>query len=57
MVPLVTLVMLVAGGGGRCRAQRVPGLETDKRNEPSYFGLSLSVPTNERLVPLLPRPE
>jgi hypothetical protein len=37
--------------------RRVPGLETDKRNEPSYFGLSLSVPTNERLVPLFPRPE
>ena len=37
--------------------RRVPGLETDKRNEPSYFGLSLSVPTNERLIPLFPRPE
>ena len=45
------------GYGGRYRAQRVPGLETDKRKEPTYFGLSLSVPTNERLVPLFLRPE
>lgn len=30
----------------------IPGLETTKRQEPSYFGLSLQVPTNN--VPLLP---
>jgi hypothetical protein len=38
----------------------VPGLETQKRNEPGFFGLSLSVPTNDKSlipVPLLPRPE
>jgi len=34
--------------------RRVPGLETDKRDPPSYFGLSLSVPTNKSLVPILP---
>jgi len=33
--------------------RRVPGLETDKRDPPSYFGLSLSVPThNKALVPV-----
>jgi hypothetical protein len=33
--------------------RRVPGLETDKRDPPSYFGLSLSVPTeNKSLVPV-----
>jgi hypothetical protein len=33
--------------------RRVPGLETEKRNTPSYFGLSLSVPTrNNTLMPL-----
>jgi len=40
-------------GDGR----RVPGQETVKRQEPSYFGLSLSVPTNNKSifpVPLLP---
>jgi hypothetical protein len=37
--------------------RRVPGLETDKRDPPSYFGLSLSVPTNNKSlvpVPILP---
>jgi hypothetical protein len=35
-----------------------PGLETVKNNEPSYFGLSLSVPTNDPLfLPLLRPPE
>ena len=39
-------------GDGR----RVPGLETIKRQEPSYFGLSLTVPNNDKSilpVPLL----
>ncbi|MBM3528771.1 MAG: hypothetical protein FJX62_11830 [Alphaproteobacteria bacterium] len=30
----------------------IPGLEARKRDDPSYFGLSLQVPTNN--VPLLP---
>jgi len=37
--------------------RRVPGQETVKRQEPSYFGLSLSVPNNNKSifpVPLLP---
>jgi hypothetical protein len=34
--------------------RRVPGLETVKRDPPSYFGLSLSVPTNDKS--LLPAP-
>jgi len=37
--------------------RRVPGQETVKRHEPSYFGLSLSVPTNNKSIfpaPLLP---
>ena len=37
--------------------RRVPGLETDTRNPPSYLGLSLSVPTNDKSivpVPVLP---
>jgi len=37
--------------------RRVPGQETVKRQEPSYFGLSLSVPTDNKSffpVPLLP---
>jgi hypothetical protein len=34
-----------------------PGLETVKRQDPSYFGLSLSVPTNDPLfLPLLRPP-
>jgi hypothetical protein len=40
--------------------RKVPGLETDKRNAPSYFGLSLSVPTSDKSIlplPLLPRRE
>jgi hypothetical protein len=40
--------------------RRVPGLETEKRAQPSYFGLSLSVPTTDKSiipVPLFPRPE
>jgi hypothetical protein len=39
--------------------RRIPGLENTTRNEPSYFGLSVSVPTrgNILLPPLLPRPE
>jgi hypothetical protein len=39
--------------------RRIPGLENTTRNEPSYFGLSVSVPTrgNGLLPPLLPRPE
>jgi hypothetical protein len=40
--------------------RRVPGLETEKRNTPSYFGLSLSLPTQQNSlipVPLLPRRE
>lgn len=41
-------------GDGR----RVPGLETTKREAPSYFGLSLSVPTNDPgFLPLLRRRE
>ena len=38
--------------------RRVPGLETVKRDQPSYFGLSLSVPTHDNSllpVPLPPR--
>ncbi len=38
----------------------VPGLETQKRNEPGFFGLSLSVPTLDKSlipIPLSPRPE
>jgi hypothetical protein len=38
--------------------RRVPGLETVKRDQPSYFGLSLSVPTHDKLLiptPLAPR--
>ncbi len=39
-------------GDGR----RVPGLENTTRNEPSYFGLSLSTPTNGVIpLPSLPR--
>jgi hypothetical protein len=33
--------------------RRVPGLEADKRNDPSYFGLSLSMPThNNSILPV-----
>lgn len=36
----------------------VPGLETVKRQDPSYFGLSLSVPANDPgFLPLLRRPD
>jgi hypothetical protein len=35
--------------------RKVPGLETTKRNEPSYFGLSLSVPANDPGFFRLPR--
>ena len=40
--------------------RRVPGLEAEKRNPSSYFGLSVSVPTNSNSlipVPLFPRRE
>ncbi len=38
--------------------RRVPGLETTKREQPSFFGLSLSVPTIDKsLMPSLPRPD
>ena len=41
--------------------RRAPGLEAVKRDPPSYFGLSLSVPTTDKslipLLPIIPRPE
>lgn len=40
--------------------RRVPGLEVEKRSAPTFFGLSLSVPTADKSlipVPLAPRPE
>ena len=37
--------------------RRIPGLENTTRNEPSYFGLSVSTRGNILLPPLLPRPE
>jgi hypothetical protein len=37
--------------------RRIPGLENTTRNEPSYFGLSVSTRGGILLPPLLPRPE
>ena len=44
--------------------RRTPGLEYETRQPPSYFGLGISVPTNDKsilprppMLPLLPRPE
>jgi hypothetical protein len=36
--------------------RRAPGLETETHNPPSYLGLSLSVPTNEKSILPVPVP-
>jgi len=37
--------------------RRVPGAETTTQRPPSYFGLSISVPTNDKsIIPSLPAP-
>jgi hypothetical protein len=37
--------------------RKVPGLEYDKRNAPTYFGLSLSVPTTDKAIFPFPLPK
>ena len=37
--------------------RRVPGAETTTQRPPSYFGLSISVPTNDKsIIPSIPAP-
>ncbi len=37
--------------------RRIPGRETNQRNDPSYFGLSLTVPNDSKQFPLaVPQP-